>query len=220
MSVSREQDRLVVGLFDEHYPELCRLAALLLDDDTEAEQVVREAFVRLFSGWRRFVYHDRAEWHLRAMVVAQARARLRRRSPQHRGSRMVARLNDRRMAKREGTEVSDTVEVLDAVDALSQAEREAVVFYYYLDMALAEIAGTLGSDVGKVREHLLNARKTLARLLAEADEARRPREPVEETRGTRQPRAVLTARKDDREELEPFAEDQHPVSDAPGESHG
>jgi RNA polymerase sigma factor (sigma-70 family) len=182
-------------LFDRHYAELCRLAVLLLDDESEAEAVVGEAFIRLFSGWRRFVYHDRAESHLRSTVVSLSRSRLRRRSAEHRGSRMVWRNNERRAAKREATDVAEGVDVLDAVQSLPERQREAVVFFYYLDLAIAEIADTLGSDVGTVRAQLIAARATLASLLAEADEHRIPRLPEDaDTRGKRQTRAASNPR--------------------------
>ena len=192
--MSEEHDRLVAELFDLHYAGLCRLAALLLDDDGEAQDVVREAFVRAFSGWRRILRHDRIQWHLRAAVVNLSRKRLRRRSSEHRSNRKVRRYNDRRSATREDEEVSDVVDVLDAVQSLPERQREAVVLFYYLDLPIAEIAATVSSDTDVVRSLLLKARGTLARLLADADGRRRPRAVSTAAKGKRQPNTVLMGR--------------------------
>lgn len=63
------RDDAVVALYREHYAGLCRLATMLLGDATTAEEVVQEAFLRTFAGWRRIRQPDRARWYLRAAVV-------------------------------------------------------------------------------------------------------------------------------------------------------
>jgi len=82
------EDR-VAGLFDQEYLPLCRLACLLLSDAALAEDVVQEAFLRTFSGWRRLRQPDQAEAYLRRIVVNLCRSRYRHRDAEQRGNATV-----------------------------------------------------------------------------------------------------------------------------------
>src|SRR5437899_1304993 len=64
-------------LFSRHWREMLRLAALLLDDPGQREEVVQEAFLKLHG--RRLRDPDAAAAYLRQCVVNLCRSRLRRR---------------------------------------------------------------------------------------------------------------------------------------------
>src|SRR5262249_45152770 len=81
-------DEAVTRLFSAHYRQLVRLAALLLDDHSMAEELVQDAYVKLHQHWGQLRDPDRALGYLRTSVVNAARSEYR-----HRGvaDRFLAR---------------------------------------------------------------------------------------------------------------------------------
>jgi RNA polymerase sigma-70 factor (sigma-E family) len=157
------RDERITQLFEAHYRDLCRLATLLLSDPHGAEEVVQEAFLKTFAGWRRIRQPDRAQFYLRTSVVNLCRTRLRRRSTEDRGNRVT-------WASAEGVtdpEDTDRLTLLEAVRALPERQREAVVLRYYLDLPEAEMAALLGCAPGTVKSQLSKARATLALRLGD-----------------------------------------------------
>jgi len=166
LGVTTSREARIAALFDEHYPGLCRLAALLLGDVAAAEEVVQEAFLRTFSGWWRLRQPDRADRYLRTTVVNLARSRVRRRAVEGSGNRTVwagelVRAHSEWDVERTG----DVMAILDALRVLPPRQRQAVVLRYYADLPEAEVATALGCSVGTVKSQLFKARATLARAL-------------------------------------------------------
>jgi RNA polymerase sigma-70 factor (sigma-E family) len=160
------RDALIGRLFDEHYPGLCRLAALLLGDRAAAEEAVQEAFLRTYAGWWRIRRPEQARWYLRRAVVNQCRSRQRRRVSEDRGNRVVhASERDSAAARDEPGRRTEALVIADAVRALPPRQREAVVLRYFEDLSEADIATVLGCSEGTVKSQLSKARTTLARLL-------------------------------------------------------
>ena len=165
-SAGSARDRAVASLFDEHYPGLCRLATLLLDDRGEAEEAVQEAFERTFAGWWRLRHPERAGAYLRTAVVNQCRSRGRRRAREAAGNRLAVAGVPSASAMEAIETAGDTLAVLEAVRALPERQREAVVLRYYADLSEADVAGALGCAVGTVKSQLSKARTALASRLA------------------------------------------------------
>ncbi|HVX22427.1 MAG TPA: SigE family RNA polymerase sigma factor [Acidimicrobiales bacterium] len=164
------RDQQIAALFDQHYAGLCRLATLLLDDRSAAEEVVQDAFLRTFAGWRRLRQPERARWYLRAAVVNGCRSRGRRRVTEDRGNRSVwvtqSAAGPGRLDGGLGAgDPDDALVVLQAVRALPPRQREAVVLRYYDDLSEADVAAVLGCAVGTVKSQLAKARANLARQL-------------------------------------------------------
>lgn len=162
------RDERITTLFEEHYEGLCRLAALLLSDRAGAEEVVQEAFLRTFAGWRRIRHPERAQFYLRASVVNLSRSRMRRRVTEDRGNRVTWHREEiRRDVQGDdgGGDPTEALVVLDAVRDLPERQREAVVLRYYLDCSEAEMASLLGCAPGTVKSQLSKARAALARRL-------------------------------------------------------
>jgi RNA polymerase sigma-70 factor (sigma-E family) len=157
-----DRDERIRALFKEHYKGLCRLAYLITGDEAQAEELVMDAFMRTFAGWRRIRDLDRADAYLRRAVVNLSRSRLRRlqtesRPPQLRNAPTEPDADDARM-------------VWDAVRALPHRQRAAVVLRYYEDLPEAEIADALGCSVGTVKSQLSKARAALALALEGVEE--------------------------------------------------
>ena len=167
VAVSDRRDEAVAALFDAQYAGLCRLATFLLDDPAQAEEVVQEAFLGTFVGWRRLRHPKRAGAYLRAAVVNQCRSRGRRRVHEQRGNRTVWAGTREAAVGSDVERVGDAMFVLDAVRSLPTRQREAVVLRYYADLSEAEVAWALGCSPGTVKSQLSKARSALARLLSE-----------------------------------------------------
>jgi DNA-directed RNA polymerase specialized sigma24 family protein len=71
-----DRDSTLAALHAAHYSSLVRLACLLLDERTNGEEVVQDAFVRVHGAWARV---DDPLTYLRATVMNLARSQLRRR---------------------------------------------------------------------------------------------------------------------------------------------
>jgi RNA polymerase sigma-70 factor (sigma-E family) len=159
-------DAVVVSLFEERYPALVQTARLLVDDTEAAEEVVQEAFVRLYSAWP---LRDpaRAHAYLRSTVWNLARDRLRRRRTSRRHQAAGAGATEQ-----PAPGPADTVVAVErrravsvALDRLPRRQRECVLLRYWSDLSDQEIAETLGIGAGSVKRHLHRARATLAALL-------------------------------------------------------
>ena len=188
LSKARREDQ-VRELFEERYIPLCRLAAMLLDDGSSAEEVVQEAFVRLYSSWWRIRKVEAGPAYLRTIVVNLCRSRLRHKRVQFNAERvMVASMHtDSRLAadggngsagrfappggeyagKDESEGVVDMMQVASAVSALPPRQKAITILRYWDDLPESEIAALLGCSVGTVKSQLSKARGTLAGLLEE-----------------------------------------------------
>jgi RNA polymerase sigma-70 factor (sigma-E family) len=136
------------------------MACLLLDDRGAGEEVVQEAFVRVYQSWSRV---DQPLTYLRTTVMNLARSRMRR--------RLVAR---RRVEPVAASEISaeehlvlmdEQQEVLDAMRKLPRRQRECLVLRYYVELAETEIASTLGISNGSVKSHASRGLAALAKQL-------------------------------------------------------
>lgn len=156
-----DRDEAITALFQEHYRPLLRVAALLVDERDEAEELVQEAFARLYQRWPpRDV--DAAPAYLRSVVLNLARSRLRRRvvALRHRTT-----VTDTPGADEAAVLRDDQRAVLAAVRTLPQRQRECVVLRYYAGLSEAEIASALAISAGSVKSHTSRAMATLATRL-------------------------------------------------------
>src|SRR6476620_6769165 len=128
-------DDAFVALFEEHYASLVRLARLLVDDRGSGEEVVQDAFVRIYGRW------DRVEdplRYVRRAVVNGARSRLRHRAV---ARRYVAPAEpDAIAADDAAVRLAEHGEVSAAVRRLPRRQRECIVLRYYAELSEAEIA--------------------------------------------------------------------------------
>lgn len=153
-------DSRVVELFDQHYRALTRAAYLLLRDSHAAEETVQEAFTRLLASRSKLNDLDNAPAYLRSIVFNLARAHMRRRSTarSHEDFIRLAALNAERaqndcLPELEAERSSSSTELMVALAALSERQRECLVMRYFLEMDEAEIAAALRISRGSVKTH-------------------------------------------------------------------
>jgi RNA polymerase sigma-70 factor (sigma-E family) len=132
------------------------MAALLLRDGGEAEEVVQDAFVAMHDAWRRLRDADRALAYLRQSVVNRARSALRRRAVRERHATEQGREppdRDLPSAESEAMRAEDRRAVVDALRTLPERQREAIVLRYYADLSEADTAFAMGVSRGAVKSH-------------------------------------------------------------------
>lgn len=141
------------------YPGLVRLAAMLLDDASSAEDVVQEAYVRVAARPRRLRDPNHAHAYLRQAVVNLSRTWVRRRklAERHRSPPDP----DLASAEEGAIEAFERQAVVRGLRALPRRQREVLVLRYYLDLTIEATAHELGLSPGAVKSY---ASRGLARL--------------------------------------------------------
>jgi RNA polymerase sigma-70 factor (sigma-E family) len=159
----------VTDLFREHHLELVRLALVMLGDQATAEDVVQDAFERLHRGWRGLRQPSSGLAYVRSSVLNGCRSVHRRAA--------VARKHAPQLAEPDSggadaaSAADDRGELAAALRSLPRRQREVLVLRYYLDLDVAEIAGTLRISPSAVRSTNTRGLAALARALGE-DEVR------------------------------------------------
>jgi RNA polymerase sigma-70 factor (sigma-E family) len=162
-----DRDRQIEALFNRHYAPMCRLAYLILGDAAAAEEIVMEALLKTFSGWRRIRDVDRLDAYLRRAVVNGCRSRIRRKGIEARVNEQALSAEERR--GRGGAWDAERHEtsrlVWEAVKALPERQRACVVLRYFEDLPESQIADILECSVGTVKSQLSKARGKMERVL-------------------------------------------------------
>lgn len=140
--------------------DVWRLAVHLLHDDSLADDVTQEAFVRAFRFLPR--YRGEAKFSTWLFTIARncANDEMRRSG---RRKNLQGRLDQER--PRPPADESVALEVREALAALPMDLREPVVLIDMFGASYAEVAGILGAPVGTVKSRVHRARSTLARSL-------------------------------------------------------
>lgn len=142
------RDRLTSGrmaaLYGDHAPAAVRLAYFMVGDPHLAEDLVQDAFVRVFGRWGELRDPASFEAYLHRTVVNLARKYFRRRKVE--GNY----LERERRRPRSTSALDPDVETRDALwaklDALPNRQRAALVLRFYMDMSEHDIARTLGTS--------------------------------------------------------------------------
>jgi RNA polymerase sigma-70 factor (sigma-E family) len=167
MAESGSDDRAqeIAALFSREYESLHRIAYVFVANAGTAEEIVMEAFVKVFSGWHRFRSVEHKSAYLRQVVVNLCRARLRRQTVERRVNE--ATHHERTHTVSPGSEATDLqLDLWSAVRRLPHRQRAAVVLRYLADMSEREIADVLDCSVGTVKSQLSRARFKLGAGMA------------------------------------------------------
>jgi RNA polymerase sigma-70 factor (sigma-E family) len=155
-------ERSFAAVFNAHHRDAVRLAYLLTSDATQAEDIVAEAFAKVYVRWKRGEVRDVGAY-LRRAVANEANSKLRRRylerreAGRQRGDDRGVRLVDEQAADRD--------EVWSALGRLPARQRQAVVLRYYEDLSEADTAELLGVSVGTVKSQVSRGLARLQTLL-------------------------------------------------------
>jgi RNA polymerase sigma-70 factor (ECF subfamily) len=153
------EDRVSLrDVFDASYRRLVVQLYGVTGSFDEAEDVVQEAFVRAAAAGRRFLRVDNHEAWLRTTAIHVHRSRWRK-------LRNGQRARDRMVAPRDPAALEDHLEIITALRALPEAQRQVIALHYLADLPVHEIAEALGVPTGTVKSRLSRGREALALLL-------------------------------------------------------
>src|SRR5215210_3696119 len=134
------------------------LAALVLRDTSEAEDVAQEAFLKAYYALGRFKPGASFRAWLVRIVVNEARnfrAAMRRRAGlQSRLSEDLPRVGMAQSAEEAAVGNEQRNALLIALDALREDDRAVLMYRYVLDLSEAEMAQALGCSQGTVKSRL------------------------------------------------------------------
>lgn len=158
-------------LVAERGEALTRYAYLLCGDADEASDLVQEALVRTFGTPRMTLTLPRAEAYVRRAILNQVIDRTRRQGTWRR-VRHLAVPGDHRQAPASDA-VDERLDLMRRLRALAPRQAACLVLRYYDDLAIAEIADTLGLAQGSVKRYLSDGLRALSSSMDAADRAAR-----------------------------------------------
>lgn len=153
----------IVAAYEAHHRDLVRFAGFVAPEPAMAEDLVHEAFVKLYGAWNRIDDPAKVGGYLRSTVLNLARGRarhlgvIRRNRPDPRPDMASAEHGAMRNDSRD--------QVIDALQRLSDRQRACLVLRHYEDRSESEIAEILGISIGSVRTHVHRGMESLGRLL-------------------------------------------------------
>jgi RNA polymerase sigma-70 factor (ECF subfamily) len=157
---------------------LVRYAALLCGDRRDAEDLVQDALLRVFTAMRRQVTGpadvaavEQAEAYVRRTILNLYLDGYRRRRLWGAVRHMVGREDSTA-----GPEVAapQHVDLAQALAGLPPRQRACVILRFYADLSVPQIAEDLGVTTGTVKRHLHDANTHLAARLAPSMEGELP----------------------------------------------
>jgi len=153
----------VVELYEANHDGLLRFASLMAPEDGLAEDLVQEAFVRLYKSWGRIRDPEKVPAYLRSTVANLARGRGRRLGVAQRNRPAPA--PDASSAEEGALRDESRNEVVAMLRTLPGRQRECLVLRYYEGLNESEIAQVLGISVGSVRTHTTRGMAAMHRRL-------------------------------------------------------
>lgn len=140
---------------------LKRLAFLLTGDLNEAEDLLQSAYVKAMPHWKKISGYDVPDAYMRRVMVSIRTSWWRRSKGRE---KLVAEIPERSTGTtRIDDAVVETQTLLNALRALPDRQRAAVVLRHWCDLSEAETAESMGCSVGTVKS---NTSKGLAHLRA------------------------------------------------------
>lgn len=152
-------------VFNAHHRRAVGLAWLLTGDAHLAEDVVAEAFAKVWVQWERGRVSDVGPY-LRRAVVNEVRSRGRRRVLELREA--DRRTGDERGVRLPDEDAADRDEVWQALARIAPRRRAAIVLRYYEDLSVEDAAEILGVSVGTVKSQVSRGMDDLRDILGGA----------------------------------------------------
>jgi RNA polymerase sigma-70 factor (sigma-E family) len=157
----------VTALYQAHAVGLIRLAIVMLGDRGAAEDVVQDAFLGLYRHWDRLADPGNALTYVRSAVLNRCRNALRQRGRRDRRDRHGPVSAASESAEAAALVGEEHQQVLEAVRALPDRQREALVLRFYVDLSEEETARAMGISRGTVKSATSRAVAALGRKLKE-----------------------------------------------------
>jgi len=157
---SRERMAQLGAWFHAEYPSLLRFAYFVSGDSGTAEDLVQDAFVRLYRSSGR-VGDATFKAYARKTILNLARTGFVRRARERRAFESPSAVDQ--------LDVDTRDEMWKALKTLSPKQRAVVALRFYEDMPEADVAGILEMSVGSVKKH---SDRAMAKLRAQLGDRR------------------------------------------------
>lgn len=165
-SVNRDTSSFA-DIFSAHHRDLLRLAWLLTGDEHLAEDVVADAFAKVYRPWRQGRV-DNVGGYLRTAVVNRVNSGFRRRALER---REASRATVERTQDSPEANAADRDEIWQALRQLPRGQRTAIVLRYWDDMTEAQAAEVMGVTVGTVKSQSAKGLSRIRHLLQKGGDA-------------------------------------------------
>jgi RNA polymerase sigma-70 factor (sigma-E family) len=153
----------IEALYLANYRQLVGLALLILGANATAEDIVQEAFIRVYGSWSKIRDPDRAAGYLRITTINLARSVLRRQQTARRYApdppAEPAGPEEQVLAKVRNAGVREALRLLPC------RQQQVIMLRYYEDLSVLETAQALQISAGTVKRHGFRALATLAEAL-------------------------------------------------------
>jgi RNA polymerase sigma-70 factor (sigma-E family) len=151
-------DEGIDELYRQTHVRTVRLAVMLTGDPGVAEELVQEAFVRVWRSWDKIRDTEAARAYLRTTVLNLSRSYLRRRT-------LEVRHRFRRVDDAVQIDPDARIDLLRAVMKLPARQRACVALRFYEDLSESQTAEVLGISVGAVKSQTFKALQRLERFV-------------------------------------------------------
>lgn len=164
LAIGRYRQEALAEAYRRHAGAVFGLSRRLLSDQTLAEEVVQEVFLRLWNDPARF---DPARGTLRSYLLAQTHGRSvdlvrsegARRAREEREARSTAEAGYD--LEHEVWDLTTAEQVRQALDALPTSERSAIEMAYFRGLTYREVAVHLGEPEGTIKSRIRSGLKRL-----------------------------------------------------------
>lgn len=149
-------------LYQRHVSDAVRLAYLLTGDRALAEDLVQDAFLKLFGRYRDLRDPQAFPWYLRRTVVNLARSNFRKRRVERAYAQGPGRPVNEEVL---GPDVESRDLMWRSLFVLPERQRAALVLRYYEDLSEAKIAEVLRCPEGTVRSLISRGTQALRAVM-------------------------------------------------------
>jgi RNA polymerase sigma-70 factor (sigma-E family) len=167
MRSSEASQGRIAGLYRRHLVGALRLAYLVTGDRALAEDLVQEAFLRVFGRFTDLRDPGAFEAYLHRTVVNMARKHFRRGKVER---RYVAGLKAARPTQSVEPDLTIRASLRDALLRLPDRQRAAIVLRYYADMSEAQASELLRCRPGTVKSLVSRGLESLRSVIDHEDE--------------------------------------------------
>ncbi len=158
-SVGERREQRLSDLYWRHADGAMRLAFLLTGDQHAAEDIVQDAFVRLFGRFQELRKPDAFEIYLRRTIVNLSRDRFRRLRLERDHAAREASSSSRHGGP--ASQVEDRELIRSALRRLPHRQRAALVLRFYADLSEQDTAEVLQCSVAAVKSLVSRATASL-----------------------------------------------------------
>jgi RNA polymerase sigma-70 factor (ECF subfamily) len=155
--------------YEANYGRVVALAAAMLGDRHQAEDVAQEAFTRALARWPAVGRYDLPEAWVRRVALRLAVDAARRIQRAKRFSALLAAA--RREPPNESGDLLASTALTQALLRVPLHQREVLLLHYLADLPVEAIARDCGLPAGTVKTRLAAGRRRLERELTECPEA-------------------------------------------------